>query len=378
MNDTCVDHVKAGAAEPIVRRLVDRIRQGELKPGQCIGSEVQLAEHNGISRMTVRRALSRLVAQGLIERRPGKGLFVGAEKRELVVDCFVPSLGYEQWVKVVRGANRADARQPLRLRIHDAHGRTDEHLGYLRRLVESSADGAIIAWLPHLAFAEEIYRLKQVGFPFVLVDASLDQLPVASVAADHFAGGYVVGSELVKLGHRRIAFVGDPRFQSLRLRLNGLRDAIADAGLPFHRDLVADLNIADPLSDWSEAITRVTRELMRRPNPPTALFYANDAAAAFGCRVLKEMGLGIPRDVSVVGFDNEALASLVVPRLATVEQPSEQLGSEAIEILLQQINARRRGEDVGEAVERLLPIRWIGRESAGPAPALQVESSVGR
>lgn len=374
MNDTCYKHVYGGVAGPIVRQLVEGIRRGDLKPGQCIGSEVQLAENNGISRMTVRRALSRLVDQGLIERRPGKGLYVRAEKEEVVVDCFVPSLAHEQWVKVVRGANRVDASQALRLRIHDAHGRTEDHVGYLRQLVESDADGAIIGWLQHPSFAEEIYRLKQVGFPFVLVDASLDHLPVSSVAADHSAGGYAVGTELVKLGHRRIAFVGDPRFQSLRLRLEGLRDAIADAGIPFQRDLVADLHIDDPLSDWSEAIARVTRELMGRANRPTAIFYANDAAAIHGCRVLREMGLSIPGDVSVVGFDNDAVASLMVPPLATVEQPSEQLGLKAIDMLLQQVQSRRRGHDVGQAIECVLPIRWIARESAGPAPVGQDKS----
>lgn len=366
MDDTCAKPVHGGVADPVITRLVADIETGVLKPGQWIGTEVQLAEAHGISRMTLRRALSRLVENGLIDRRPGKGLFVRASGKHLVVDCFVPSLAHEQWIKVMRGAHLTDGAPSPRLRIHDAHGRTETYVGYLHQLIDSDTDGAIIGWLPHPGFAEEIYRLKQAKFPFVLVDASLQHLPVPSVRADHRGGGYAVGQALIKLGHRRIAFVGDPQIETLRMRLNGLRDAIADGGLPFHRDLVADLQISDPLADWSEAITRVTRELMSRQDRPTAIFYANDSTAALGCRVIKEMGFAIPADVSVVGFDDDALCELLVPPLATVAQPAEALGREAIRMLIKQIEGRRSGENSGVAPQRVLPVEWIARGSIGP------------
>src|SRR5690606_22625831 len=123
---------------------------------------------------------------------------------------------------------------------------------------------------------------------------------------------------------------------TVRDRLMGLRDAIADAGQPFDRSLVVDLcEEGDPgrLADWSTHIDACTRRLMRRDDPPTAIFFSCDAVARAGCRALESMGLRVPADVSIIGFDDDPLSQWMSPALTTLHQPFFEMGQAAIEML---------------------------------------------
>lgn len=353
----------------VYRPLIDQIHRsigsGALRPGQLIGSEYELARQASISRMSVRRAMDQLVAEGLVERRPGKGVYVrDTVTSTRLVQVVVPSMSFDQCVQIAQGAQALGMDRGVQLQVYDAHARMDWDIQVIRQLPKSAVQGAIIASWHHPRFAEVLYELKRVDYPFVLVDERLHDIDVPSVLVDNHGGGYRVGQELIAAGHRRIGFIGNFAADTVRARLEGLRDAVNDAKVPFDRSLAIDLKMDDPDGDWPAAIARATIELMRRPDAPTAIFYSDDQTAAHGFKALKSLGLRIPEDVSVVGFDDNPLCQWLDPTLSTVRQPSREMGQVALEMLLQRMIDPRR-----PAEHRVLPTQWVGRESIAPPKA---------
>lgn len=350
--------------EALAMRLRRAIQDGDFKPGQLIGSEYGLSRSERISRMTVRRASEVLLNEGLVERRPGKGLYVRAGRPATRTVQFVAgNLHWEPSLRISRGAQQAGRDEGLSLQLYDAHGDLDLDLRMLNQLPESGMSGAIVLSLHSMAFNESLFRLKLRGFPFVLVDQRLQEIGVSSVTADNYAGGMQVGQLLLGLGHRRIAFIGDMVATTVRDRFAGLRDAVADAGIPFDRTLALDLQVEHTrLDDWSERVMECVRDAMKRPQPPTALFCSCDAFARAAYRSLAEVGLEVPRDVSVVGFDDDPLAEWLTPALTTVQQPFAAMGQTAMELLRELMENPRR-----PAEGRTLPVALVQRASTGPA-----------
>lgn len=352
-----------------------RITEGGLKSGDLVGTEVELARREGISRDSMRRAVALLIHDGLVERIPGKGVFV----RELHavtrrIQVVVPNMRLDQCARIAQGVQDAARGRGVEVQVYDAHGGLEEDLAFVRRLPESGVSGAVIMGLAHVRFNEVLYFLKTAGFPFVLVDAPIPGIEVPMVNVDNYAGGFLAGQNLAAAGHRRVGFVGYLAAPTVAQRLNGLRDALAEAGVLLPRILVRELRVADPLGDWRPEIARQVTALLSLPEPPTALFFPSDEVAANAYPVIKELGLRIPRDVSVVGFDDNPLCRWLDPPLATVAQPSREVGYQAMELLLQysRPNGNGGGKKTPPSIpeDRLLPTQWVPRASLGKSPAV--------
>lgn len=323
--------------------LADRLRQeisgGRFQPGQMIASEHDLARQRNLSRVTVRKASELLIGEGLIERRPGKGLFVrqGGPGRIGMIQVVCGNLAWAPSIHATRAVQAAARAHGIQVQIYDAHGSMDSDIEMIRALPDSPASGAVILALHAPAFAEALFGLKARNFPCVLIDQRLRDLDVPSVQADNHAGGYQAAQALLEAGHRRIAFVGDLEADTVQDRLAGLRDAMGDAGLPFDRTLVANVVPDDRLAAWTPLIVSRTRELMARANAPTAIFASCDAIARDVCAGLAGLGLSVPADVSVAGFDDDPLAAAMVPGLTTVRQCFADMGTAAFDLLHRRI-----------------------------------------
>jgi len=351
--------------EVLAARMRHAIRNGEFGPGELIGTEHGLARQKAISRMTVRRASELLINEGLLERRPGKGLYVRSangtptpSRRMEQIQVVAGNLQWEPSVQISRGVKAIACDHGLQVQLYDARGDRELDLDTIRRLPDSPSRGAVIVALHSPAFNEVLFSLKSRNFPFVLVDQRLHDIDVPSVTADNYAGGQQVGRLLVEHGHRRIAFIGDLVAGTVRDRLAGLRDAINDAQLPFDRSLVFDISSEDRLGDWSAAVGQAAHELMSRNPRPTAVFCSCDGVARLLYRTLAAMHVTIPEDLSIVGFDDDPVAEWLPPPLTSVRQPFHEMGRAAIEMLC------RRIEDPEHPVEhRTLPVQIIRRQS---------------
>lgn len=192
---------------------------------------------------------------------------------------------------------------------------------YLSRLSGTLIDGAILVTPTVVDTGAQV--------PLVAIDPHAGPGDLPSIESDNLAGGLLATRHLVELGHRRIAFLaGRPDLESSRLREAGYRQALVEAGLPVEDDLVRS---GDYLR---ETAYRPALDLLSRPDRPTAVFAGNDLSAIGVMDAAAQLGLDVPGDLSVIGFDDIPEAAQTTPPLSTVRQPIQEMGATAVRMLI--------------------------------------------
>ena len=192
-----------------------------------------------------------------------------------------------------------------------------------------------------------------VSIPVVAVDHNVRSHTIGTVDSDNLSGAIAATEYLIGLGHRRIGFLaGRLDLESARLREQGYARALETAGIAFDSGLVR-------IGGYQPETARDgARELLMHTHRPTAIFAANDASAIETIAVARSLGLRVPDDLSVVGFDNVPESALCEPPLTTVEQAIQQMGSEAVRLLLGLIE-----DPSAEPAQVVLPTRLVERSS---------------
>lgn len=201
-------------------------------------------------------------------------------------------------------------------------------------------------------------RLADAGTPFVRLSHTVAEGQVGQVTMDDEAAAREVMNHLVGLGHRRIGFIAGPGdHPQSHLRETGYRAGLAAAGIAPDDSLIVRADTFD-----FEAGLRAAAELLRHTPRPTAIFASNDDMAAAVLAVAFRSGLRVPEQLSVVGFDDTPLASIVYPALTTIYQPSREMASVAVGMLLE-----KRAPDAPQTV--CLPHRLVVRETTAAPEA---------
>ena len=308
----------------------------------------------------MRNGIDLLVKEKLIERKPGRGLFVTTiiptRLRSLAI--VVPNLG-EMWTTVVSGARNEARKRGYKLQIYNIDSDVDTDLRIISELPEIAVKGALVVSVHDPKASEAAIRLHQKGFPIVMIDQRLQDIETSSILFDNYAAGYMAGSKLVKLGHRRIGFVGFAGRDRASRRLEGLRDAVNDAGIPFDRSLLREIPFECLLRPQSWKLEQKIHDLISSENRPTAIFFHTDEFAAEAYRLIRHLGLHIPRDISIIGCGNSQICKFIDPELATIKFPCEKMGREAITMLLRLIS--RKGTATVES--KKLQVQWVNGKS---------------
>ncbi|AWB85597.1 LacI family DNA-binding transcriptional regulator [Mycetocola zhujimingii] len=191
----------------------------------------------------------------------------------------------------------------------------------LSRLSGTLIDGAIMVTPTVIGASSDI--------PIVAIDPHAGPADLPTVESDNFGGALLATRHLIQLGHRRVGFVaGRPDLRSSRLREAGYRQGLKEAGIPFRQDLVrVGLYQQDTAKES-------TASLLGSPDRPTAIFAANDLSAIAVVETAASLGLTVPGDLSVVGFDDIPEAARLSPPLTTIRQSMQQLGEDAVGLLL--------------------------------------------
>jgi LacI family transcriptional regulator len=218
----------------------------------------------------------------------------------------------------------------------------------LARLSGTLIDGAIIVTPTVVNVGAEV--------PVVAIDPHTGPADLPTVECDSFGGALQATRYLIELGHSRIGFIaGRPDLRSSIARDAGYRRALSDAGLS------VDPRLIGSGSYRQGAVRLAALDMLSRADRPTAVFAANDISAIEIVKVAAELGLDVPRDLSVIGFDDVPEASKAVPALSTVRQPMQTLGAEAARLLI----ALMRGEQP-KRTHSILPTRLIPRSTTAP------------
>ncbi len=271
-----------------------------------------------------------------------------------VVDLLMAA-HYSPWAEeLLRGAVEAAAQEATGVVVTIA--RSPREVGrWLDSVTARGTDGALCVL--HLPAGRELRRLAAAGIPLVVIDPPEEPSEqVRSVGTTNWLGGLTATRHLLDLGHRRVATITGPvGLWSSRARLDGYRAALQAAGLAVDERLVRHDEFT------AAGGRRQARELLALPEPPTGIVAGNDSQA-FG--VLQEAGargLRVPADLSVVGFDDVAVASWATPPLTTVRQPLAAMAATAFRML-------RSGPAAGAAEPHHIELATtlIVRESTGP------------
>ncbi len=264
--------------------------------------------------------------------------------------------------RIILGAQEAAAKHGLLLLVLNTGGDRDLESSEIELLLQRQVEGVLYAAMSHrvLPIPDGLR-----GVPTVLLDAQPDDLSVPSVVPDEVHGGYTAVRELIDRGHRRIAFaINTEDIPATHGRLEGYRRALAEAGIPFDPALVT-AEFCDSTGGYTASLRLLDVPAEVRP---TALFCFNDRMAMGAFRAAAELGLAIPRDLSVIGFDNqELICEGLVPTLTTVELPHYEMGARAVALLLSQTtNTAKRGAQTGLIEPERLPCPLVRRSSVAP------------
>lgn len=264
-----------------------------------------------------------------------------------------PSANY--LVDLQHGAMARCRQEKFRLFVHQCSGRGEELTRDVMGLIDQTHVDGLIVSPPLSESAHLIEALDQRSLPFVRI--APDDLQHASpyVDMDDEGAAREMTDHLVENGHTRIGFiVGHPKHFASNLRLRGYRASLEHHHIPFDPAYVRQGYFV------FESGHQAARELLRLPDPPTAIFASNDDMAAGVLLAAHELSIPVPQRLSVAGFDDTYISRIVWPRLTTVHQPSYDLAFSAADLLLQ---ALRSGAAPRTA---RLPYKLIPRESTAP------------
>ena len=232
----------------------------------------------------------------------------------------------------------------------------------LARLLNESADGVILL-VPRAANLEIVPLLEQEGLPCIIAYACVPDLQSPYVVCDNAGGIMQMVRHLAHLGHQRIAYVGGPEaISDVWERRRGFHQGMTAEGLTVDPDLV----VGHTLIRLADDVKPLASELLRRPHPPTAIVCATDVIAVGIIECAWEMGLNVPRDLAVVGFDDSDEATQTIPQITTVRQPTLEIANQAYYLAACAIEGQRP-ETTGWQLQ--LPVAPVIRESCGSSLA---------
>jgi LacI family transcriptional regulator len=261
-----------------------------------------------------------------------------------MVGLIMPDVAFPYAVEIMKGVNRAIAESELDLLVYTTgdirkHGTALHEQQYVSLLNNSITDGVVIVAPAAADFVSNA--------PIVSIDPVAINPNYASVHATNYQGALDAMHYLLGLGHTRIGFIsGRAELESSNRRLKGYRNALEQAGLSIDEDLIA-------VGDYTtETAVLCTRELLALQDPPTAIFASNDQSALGIYQVARELGLRIPQDLSVVGFDNIPEAGFA--DLTTIDQFIGEMGYIATKMLIDLINDVPLTEKIHQVQTKLI------------------------
>ncbi|WP_054958125.1 GntR family transcriptional regulator [Paenibacillus dakarensis] len=359
----------------IMEDLKARILSGEYKADEQLPTEVELAEQSGVSRITSKRALIELEREGLIYRRRGSGSFVKKQDSpgtiseggfgamnsspNPIISMILPYLATHE-ADFIQGASNYLDSKGYYLSIHSSNWDKTKEKELLLRIPKYGSSGIILYPMSTTINIDVLHALYWNNYPVVLIDQYVESLPLTSVVSDNQAGGYLAASKLIEMGHERIAFVSSISIEyrsSVRDRYQGYCMALRENQIPIDPELVItdfyrEADESNQAEFYKDLVSRISELGV------TAIQVEHDHLAVDLLRGARELGISVPEELSIVGFDDHIISRLVEVPITTVSQNYSEIGKRAAEQIVRQIEKGR-----GKPELEFVPVRLVERES---------------
>ncbi len=326
-----------------------------------------IAKRARVSAMTVSRVVNRtgnvdpetqqrvedaIAALNYVPNRLARGLI---SQKTKTIGLIVPDVVNPFFAPVVRGAESTARKAGYRVLLCNSEADLRLEREYVEDLVAHRVEGLLVAPASDRSRLCLLPLLRS-GFPVVLVDRLLPDTDCDSVVSDNITGARRLVEHLIRIGHRRIAhFTESDDVSTGRDRLEGYRQALVEAGIPFNEELIFRTTV-DRIGGY-----RATLQMLSLHPLPTAIFAVNNMTTVGAMEALRERGLTVPNDIGLVCFDDVEHLAVLSPFLTVVDQPAETFGKLGAQLLFERIDHK-----AGARSRRiLLQPDLIVRESCG-------------
>lgn len=345
------------------QEILSWLHTGKLKPNDQMPSENEIAEQFQMSRQTVRQTFGELEQEGWLYRMQGKGTFVSTPQTQKSRD--VQTIGILTtyisdyiFPHIVRGAESALRARGYRLLLSSTDNDKEKEKESLDMMMSQPLSGLIIEPTksaegnPNLSY---YLSLDYQHIPYLMINERYPEMNCPSLVVDDEEGGFKAAQHLIELGHRRIAgFFKTDDLQGVN-RLKGFIRAHHHYQIPLLPEFVIHYSTEEKRH---KPYVSATAMLAQADERPTALVCYNDEIAIHLLEAVRTIGLQVPQDISLVGFDDSSLATATEVKLTTLAHPKTEMGVDAAEILIDMIqNKRANGSKTGKVYKPELIVR---------------------
>jgi len=302
----------------------------------------EVAERAGVSITTVSHVINRTrkVSEELTNRvhaameeldyRPNL-LARGLRKKESkTIGVVLPDISNSFFADIARAIEDTSFAHGFSVILCNTDDDLAKEIAYSRALSEKQVDGII--FVAAGKSSDQVRKLQEQKLPVVIVDRPIADITADTVLTDDINGGWLGAKHLIELGHTRIACIMGPSIlEPAAQRMYGYRKAMQEEGLFVEDEWIVRSNFR------FDGGRQAAIQLLALPQPPTAIFASNDMMAFGAISAAKEMGLMIPDDLSIVGFDDILMCAIFNPALTSINQPKDEIGALATNMLLDRI-----------------------------------------
>ncbi len=344
-------------------------------PNQNVPTLEDVARAANVSTATVSRCLNTpervvektrkrvLAAVEALGYSPNFGAQALAARRTNTIGAVIPTMENAIFARGLQAFQETIARNKSTLLVASSSYRQDIEEEQVRALVARGADALLLIGDARKSEIYDFLRIRKI--PYVLAWIFKDDARHSFVGFDNRAAARAMAEKVLALGHRRIAMIAGVTLHNDRARdrVLGVRDAAVAHGVN-----MSDLDVVEAPYNFDDAADAFSLIMQREPRP-TAVICGNDILAIGALKRAKAMGLRVPEDVSITGFDDIEIAEVTEPAITTVHVPHRQMGQVAAEILIRQVQSKAASREFAPE-SRELETYIVDRGSLGPPPAV--------
>ncbi|MCA1011432.1 GntR family transcriptional regulator [Halobacillus halophilus] len=357
-----------------------KVLDGTYEPHHKIHSESELMKQFNVSRHTVRLAIGELVSEGWLYREQGAGTFCADRSRHssnssasnkniAIVTTYISDYIFPS---IIRGAEAYLSEKGYQVTLFNTNNDHEKEREYLEKIISNGFEGVIIEPTKSAYSNPNInyyLNLERLGIPYLMINAYYEALEPLRVTVDDERGAYLQTEHHIQHGHRNILGFFKTDDMQGTLRMKGYLKAHREYKVPINPNNIITYQTEEKDKKPLEELDRI---LKNTETAPTAIVSYNDELAINLINVLRSHNLKVPRDMSIVGFDNSFLTELSEVKLTSIEHPKAELGRQAALLITELIEKPYQQRDMQKEIESIvfpteLIIRNSTRSIADPA-----------
>ncbi len=293
-----------------------------------------LRDHPDISPKT-RAAVKELAA--LLGYRPNRIALNLRSNETRTLGLIIPEIEHYFFSAIINGIEEIAYKSDYSVMVFQSNESYKREVNNTQAVLTNRVDGVLVSFSKETRDYSHFQKLIDNEIPVVFFDRVTDELQADQVVSDDYQGAFLAVNHLIEKGCKRIAHFAAPQHLALgKGRLSGYHDALLKHNIPFNNELIYH-------SDTFEDSKKIALSLLKKPDRPDGFFTVNDMSAIAVLKAASQLGIKVPDDLKVAGFENSKSAALCEPELTTVDQYGYELGREACSILLKRLKEKDNG-----------------------------------